>query len=683
MAFQQYENKEDLNVGIEPKSDGTINLIADPRIPMYRPRLALGDPADKRFWQKVYTSQGQPFTQRINSASLNQEFYFQLATENPNLFVNWEDSYMSLDMALSRKYASAGDLYTIDTANAITSTLDSLFLKDHISDSAETSELPGPVLKTSLGGDCGFLWYHGTHTFFNKIDIRHITTNRLVESIRESDILTQASIYALPSSAKEKYLHKFGAELVDFNVPLIYANGTKYIMPGIGALPVKTTTTNSTTLVYIPSTELCQPFLATSLIDMGTIGLPLSRDLVASNKLMTAPTAITANTASDDFVTTSGETTVDILSSRTRASLKKLPEYFDQMHDLLPAEISVYSADNTTVPTVFSRKQVIIPSNYLRNGQLLYLKAEPLEMRFTLNNIQRVLTVIHPATIASASTGGIQGHISNYKEASDLDYTIHLKEICMNVCFEEMPAEIINKLNVRWTDPTIGIIKDFTKCTTITLNNITANSGTRQVLQVIQNDIHHLKQILIVFRNNTNNDNITLDRYQFTDGSRWGESSKIGGVSCGPPTYFKSVQFQIGVDYYPALPIEFELNHRDEILNYTNEVLFVGDNSFVDNMLTTAAYQGQYNCMVPTNVSSTRATNSYLGFFGGSATKFMIGYDFSRHHHSLRSGVSLEARPLNITIEMNNAPTFDIIPTVFLFHEATFTITPTSSTLLT
>ena len=38
------------------------------------------------------------------------------------------------------------------------------------------------------------------------------------------------------------------------------------------------------------------------------------------------------------------------------------------------------------LPSYWSDKQVIVPSDYLRNGQLIYMKAEPLEMRLTLNS---------------------------------------------------------------------------------------------------------------------------------------------------------------------------------------------------------------------------------------------------------------------------------------------------------
>ena len=491
------------------------------------------------------------------------------------------------------------------------------------------------------------------------------------------------------------YLQKYGASLTDFTYPVQYINGVNCPYYDIAYKGTETTGAAANP----PAPPQNHNVLTTTINGVpfasDTTGTGITSLSIGSFCLPIDPTVkpidfqeITITALNDEPSAVSDNPTRIVKNSVYSETITKtrMDEYYDQLRDLIPTGKFICSPNNTTAPSTYVRKMVVIPSNYLRNGQLIYLNAEPLEMRFTLNNIDKILTVIHCGKI---STDADISHFGAVATESSLDYTIRLRNICLNVCLEEMPSSIINQLNARWTDPTVGIVKDFIKCTTVTMNNLLKNNGTKQVLQVIQNDIHHLKHILIVFRNADNDNIITKDRYQFSDGARVGDCDPCPDNPNFKASTFISVQYQVGIDFFPQQAIEFKRYNREEILNYTNEVLFVGDNSFIDNMLTHPSYCGEIdwnrNRVIQTDNNNLDFTvkNEYDGYVGGMANKFMIGYDFSRHHHSLRSGISLESRPLNIILETDAPLDIDLIPTVFLFHEATFTTTPQSASLMT
>lgn len=753
MAFPQYGAEEDMNVGVTTGDDGSIKLIPDKRVPMYRPRLMTGDPSDRRYWQQVWTSLGQPFKTSINAASQNNEFYFTLASEDPNLFLNWQDSFMALDMQLERNATGLGtgdqvQKHGNDGAAGNRGAFNDTFMTNSIN----------KVAINNLTHSPSYLWYHGTHTFWDKVTIKHITSGKVIESLEGQDVLTQASLYGLPRASKDTYLEKFGASLVDLNYPAYYMGATaalvdtiktqKIIAPSYTRFPGQRdpTAVQLTVGGKVGAKTILggnYPADADTVVTPAGFGLPIDPQV---KMVPCAPSNITAvNPASNDFefktditasanvgiipaltttnavrgfmikhntdgagagdaeagclpvaslqamITYTAGNAVEALNMFT-GSVDRTDAYFVQLSDLFGKGVGPKIRGSNVPNTPYITKMVAVPSNYLNNGQLIYLKAEPLEIRFTMNAIQKVLTVIHGTFTSAAGAAYAADTLTkgNIPSEVDLNYAINLQNICFHCCFEQMPPEIINKLNARWTDPNVGLIKDYIRYNLIIGQTITPDMGsTRYTIQCMANDIHQLKQILIVFRLQQNDADITKDRYQFTDGSVWGDEA---------PTYFKSVQYQIGVDYYPALPIMFDRtagtsgNNLELIRYHTNEVLYQGNSAFIDNMLDKQSYMGElpkdvgkyYGSVGNGNLNNTSSLGPAMHYWmGGLGSKFMIGYDFSRHAHSLRSGISLESRPLNILLEATGALKANIIPYIYLFHEATFTITPTAATLLT
>jgi len=375
--------------------------------------------------------------------------------------------------------------------------------------------------------------------------------------------------------------------------------------------------------------------------------------------------------------------------------------YYEQLNDLMP-QIQPpvdYTKGLETPITTWSEKQVLLASDYLRKNSFQWLQAEPLEVRFTLNPISKVLTVIHAQglyidagtfNVAGAELSGPQVFSAPiWNSEASAGYGIKFKNFRFNLCVEQMPTEIVQELNKVWLDPdSDGIIRDFTRMTVIQQANITTTAGNDVMFQIIQNDIHQLKQVIVMFRPAVNDSDITRDRYQLSDCTEWGSNCRQEHTGAGlelAQTYVSEFQIQIGTEFYPRQPMVIKPNMKNDVLFFANNIMQPGNQTFVSNQLTHEEFLGTVDFPMEMCDEGVQADSytKFINYLGGAANKTFFGWDFSRHEKGLRAGISLDQRPMNFSIKFNAVPKKLYIPTVILFHEATLTIKASTTTLTT
>lgn len=754
-------------------------VVPDKRLPGLRLKASMGDPAERKLVRPIYPNYGPSYDYTVKD---QDEIIFTLNSLDPRVMLNMDKSTLIVGVYLVfpddatywtdyTKAPQSGLRYTFLAQPLLTSEVkaQATNLTYCKTDQTETEDITmgGWVCDFKYGAAYyrnvaalhnEFIW-RGTHTLFQRIQIKNINSSRIVEEINLADVLTQLSLSSLSEDMWSEMAERYGCSYwrpvpcvpCGSETNTIISNsgsgpclnigkvgtsatviaGTSSVVasdytndlavsycglffPGTNNLQVNETASASMTAdsVTFRTTNFSKqvfpnmPVASWLGIGAGSASTTTATDLgsypianlnpnnwgpfgAASAGSATTNIAFTSSNYQSQSWTGSG-TTSTIMSSVKHA----------RMFDKGPQNSEIYKLLLSS-KTNCAEWEYLLPSEYLRNGQLIWLKPEAFELRLQFNNPNDVFHIKRFGNWWVPDANHPKTKLPPTYYNDDLMYpVIHVYNCRINACFETFSDSTVSMLQQAWASE-VGIVKDFDSWWTFKPNDITAGSSNASIM-IQANDIHNMKSVFIVLCRRANIATTGEDKYHFSTGEFYGNCNPLR-TDTG---YVNSLQFFVGNDPYPESPIVMSPIKRVEMREYVREALHGGSllkvkDSLLDDLFLGYAKDPLYvldqrSSSATLSVGETAngvTTSTYGGFSrsyimensycSGLNCNFMMAYDFRRHDHALSSGLNLEGRNLYINLTFAGTSKVALVPYVFICAEKTLVLKPTITSVLT
>lgn len=774
MAF--YEKTGSLTQAINTPNGPVV--VNDKRLPGMRLRPPPSDSAERKIVRPIYPNYGPSYDYTVKD---QDEIIFTLNSLDPRVMLNMDKSALIVGVYLVfpddatywtdvTKTPQSGLRYTFLAQPLLTSDVKGTGAFNIYCDASQARECD----EITMGGwacdyKYGSLYYRnvaalhnefiwrGTHTLFQRIQIKNINSSRIVEEINLADVLTHLSLSSLPEDAWHEMSERYGCSYwrpvpcvpCGSETNTIISNSGSGPCLNIGAVGTSATAITGTSSVVVSSNTTDLAVSYCGLFCPGTNNLQVNETYSAS---MTADSVTfrTTNFTKQLFpqlpaaswvgvgAGTSATTTATDLGSYPITSLNAtqygyLGAFVAGTSNTLITATANYSAQSfsgsgTTSANVSSTKhcriydkgpenaetyklllssktncaewEYLLPSEYLRNGQLIWLKPEAFELRLQFNNPNDVFHIKRFGNWWAPDASHPKTKLPPTYYNDDLMYpVIHVYNCRINACFETFSESTVAMLQQAWSSD-IGIVKDFDSWWTFKPNDIAAGSSNASIM-IQANDIHNMKSVFIVLCRRANIAATGEDKYHFSTGEFYGNCNPLR-TDTG---YVNSLQFFVGNDPYPESPVLMSPIKRVEMREYVREALHGGSLLKVKDGLLDDLFLGyshdplfvldQRSTLptVATTDSGNTTTTSYGGmtrlnrmensYCSGLNCNFMMAYDFRRHDQAYASGLNLEGRNLYINLTFAGTSKVALVPYVFICAEKSLVLKPTITSVLT